>query len=443
MGFVKDAWNGITGKTGAKAAEKSGQLQADSSAYAADLAQKQFEQTRQDQMPWLNAGKGALGQLQGHIANDNGYNDQYGSAINQGFAGLAGNQVGGNNFNAFQSQAGQAQAGQSTAAQAQGGQSQAFNGQSFGNIGVNSFNDSTRKNIQNNYNSGQYTGGMSAAEFEVDPSYEFRKQQGMDGLQSSAAASGGLLSGAALKALNSHNSNLASQEYGNAWQRNQAQKQQQFAVDSNLRNQDFSIFADGANRKFAADSANAQMNQNNSQFNANQNQQNSQYNTQLGQQNSQFNANQLQQNSQYNAQLGQQNSQFNVGQNQQNSQFNANQQQSAASTNAQLNQNAQSINQTYGLNSLAAMLNARSQDYQLFSNEDTRKYNQYANLAGVGQTTANSLGQFGSQNAVNQGNAAIAGANAQANGITAGAAAQSAAWGNILGLGAKAMGGFI
>lgn len=426
MGFVKDAWNGITGKTGAKAAEKAGNLQADSSAYAADLAQKQFEQTRQDQMPWLNAGKGALGQLQGHIANDKGYNDQFGGAINQGIAGLNGNQVGGNNFDAFQSQAGQAQAGQ-----AQGGQANAFNGQSFGNIGVNSFNDSTRKNIQNNYNSGQYTGGMSAAEFETDPSYEFRKQQGMDGLQSSAAASGGLLSGAALKALNSHNSNLASQEYGNAWQRDQAQKQQHFAVDSNIRNQDFSIFADGANRKFAADSANAQMNQNNSQFNANQNQNNSQYN-----------ANQFQQNSQYNAQLGQQNSQFNANQNQQNSQFNANQQQSAASTNAQLNQNAQSINQTYGLNSLAAMLNARSQDYGLFSNEDTRKYNQYANLAGVGQTTANNLGTFGSNNAVNQGDAAIAGANAQANGITAGAAAQSAGWGNLLGLGSMALGGF-
>src|SRR5699024_7014267 len=127
----------------------------------------------------------------------------------------------------------------------------------------------------------------------------------------------------------------------------------------------------------------------------------------------------------------------------QNSQFNANQQQSAASTNAQLNQNAQSINQTYGLNSLAAMLNARSQDYNLFSGEDSRRYKQYANLAGVGQQAANTLGQFGVNNAMNQGNAAIAGANAQANGLTAGAAAQSAGWGNILGLGAKALGGFI
>ena len=81
MGFVKDAFNGITGKTGAKAAKQAGQLQADSSRYAADLAQKQFEQTRQDQMPWLEAGKGALGQLQNYIANDKPYQDSYGNML--------------------------------------------------------------------------------------------------------------------------------------------------------------------------------------------------------------------------------------------------------------------------------------------------------------------------------------------------------------------------
>ena len=411
MGFFKDIVNGVTGKTGAKAAEKAGNLQSDSSKYAADIAQKQFEQTRKDQMPWLDAGRGALGQLQNHIKNDKGYNDQFGAGIQQGVAGLGANQVGGNNFDAFQSQGSQATAGQGTA----------FNGQSFGNLGASQFDDSTRGNIQGNYDNGKYTGGMSAAEFETDPSYEFRKQQGMDGLQSSAAASGGLLSGAALKSLAGYNSNLASQEYGNAWQRNQAQKQQQYNVDTGLRNQDFGIFADGANRKFAADSANAQMNQNNSQFNAGQNQNNSQYNANQFQQNSQFNANQAQQNSQ----------------------FNANQQQSAAGSNAGLNQNAQMQNQAYGLNQLAAQMNARSQDYQMFSSEDARRYNQYANLSGVGQQTAGSLGQFGAQNALNQGNAAIGGANAQANALTSAAASRVAGINNIFSMGAKAAGSFI
>ena len=128
MGFVKDAWDGITGKTGAKAAKQAGQLQADSSKYAADIAQKQFEQTRQDQMPWMDAGKKALGGLDQMLYGD-------------------------------------------------------------------------------------------PSQFVNDPSYQFRKQQGMDGIESSAAASGGLLSGAALKSLNRYNSDLASQEYGNAFNR--------------------------------------------------------------------------------------------------------------------------------------------------------------------------------------------------------------------------------
>lgn len=128
MGFVKKVYDGISGKTGAKAAKEAGQMQADSSKYAADIAQKQFEQTRQDQMPWMDAGKKALGGLDQMLYGD-------------------------------------------------------------------------------------------PSEFMNDPSYQFRKQQGMDGIESSAAASGGLLSGAALKSLNRYNSDLASQEYGNAFNR--------------------------------------------------------------------------------------------------------------------------------------------------------------------------------------------------------------------------------
>ena len=253
MGFVKDAFNGITGKTGAKAAEKAGQLQSDSSQYAADLSQKQFEQTRADQMPWLEAGKGALGQLQDYIGKNNNFDDKWGGRI------------------------------------------------------------------ESAYQNGQLTGGLDPSKFQTDPSYQFRKQQGMDGIQSSAAASGGLLSGAALKSLAGYNSNLASQEYGNAWSRDQAEKQNMFNV---------------------------------------------------------------------------------LGGN-------------------------------------------RSQDYQLFNNEDTRQYNQLANMAGVGQQTANSLGQFGANNAMNQGNAAIAGANAQANALIGAAGAKTNGINNLFNMGMKAAGNFV
>lgn len=253
MGFVKDAWDGITGKTGAKAAEKAGNLQADSSKYAADLAQKQFEQTRADQMPWLEAGRDALGGLSDRIGQNAQFDDRWGGRI------------------------------------------------------------------ESAYQNGQLTGGLDPNNFQNDPSYQFRKQQGMDGLQSSAAASGGLLSGAALKSLNQYNSNLASQEYGNAWQRDQLEKQ----------------------------------------------------------------------------------------------------------------------------NLMGVLSGNRAGDYNLFSNEDTRQYNQLANMAGVGQQTAGQLGQFGALNAQNQGNYAINGANAQANGLVGAANAKTQAWNNIMNMASKAAGGFV
>lgn len=56
-------------------------------------------------------------------------------------------------------------------------------------------------------------------DFQADPGYAFRQSEGMKGVENSAAARGGLLSGAALKAIQKYGQDLASQEYGNAYQR--------------------------------------------------------------------------------------------------------------------------------------------------------------------------------------------------------------------------------
>lgn len=61
--------------------------------------------------------------------------------------------------------------------------------------------------------------GSSTKAMQQDPSYQFRLNQGLDSVQSSAAAGGGLLSGATLKALNNYASDYASTEYGNAFNR--------------------------------------------------------------------------------------------------------------------------------------------------------------------------------------------------------------------------------
>ena len=52
-----------------------------------------------------------------------------------------------------------------------------------------------------------------------DPGYQFRLQEGMKALERSAAARGGVLSGATAKDIANYSQGLASQEYGNAYNR--------------------------------------------------------------------------------------------------------------------------------------------------------------------------------------------------------------------------------
>jgi len=65
------------------------------------------------------------------------------------------------------------------------------------------------------------------AQFQADPGYAFRMSEGMKGLERSAAARGGLLSGATLKGIQRFGQDLGSQEYQNAFNRYQAERQAQ------------------------------------------------------------------------------------------------------------------------------------------------------------------------------------------------------------------------
>lgn len=150
-------------KKQAKAAQNAADTQAESTRYASDMQKQMFDEVRADQKPYMQAGASAIGKMAGF--NPSSY---------------------------------------------QGG-GFSFNGSS--NTGYSSRNLPSA-NQHSNYDGPEY--GVGQFNFEESPSYQFRKQQGMDGIQSSAAAQGGLLSGSTLKALNNYNSNLASQEYGNA-----------------------------------------------------------------------------------------------------------------------------------------------------------------------------------------------------------------------------------
>ncbi|WP_151805375.1 DNA transfer protein p32 [Acinetobacter junii] len=120
------------------------------------------------------------------------------------------------------------------------------------------FNPGTYQGSQFNFN-GTSNPNYSSAEFnfEESPSYQFRKEQGMDGIQSQAAAGGGLLSGATLKALNNYNSNLASQEYDNSYnqylqgeQLKQGQHQQAFNNWQSMDNNNYSRFMTDQNNRY-------------------------------------------------------------------------------------------------------------------------------------------------------------------------------------------------
>lgn len=67
------------------------------------------------------------------------------------------------------------------------------------------------------------------ATFQQDPSYQFRMDQGLKAIQRSAAARGNQLGGSTLGALQNYGQNAASQEYQNAFNRYQTERNQTLA----------------------------------------------------------------------------------------------------------------------------------------------------------------------------------------------------------------------
>ena len=66
---------------------------------------------------------------------------------------------------------------------------------------------------------GSLTKGFSLEDFEADPGYQFRLDQGNQAIERALAAQGKTLTPEALKAMGEYNQGMASQEYGNAYNR--------------------------------------------------------------------------------------------------------------------------------------------------------------------------------------------------------------------------------
>lgn len=76
---------------------------------------------------------------------------------------------------------------------------------------------------------GDLTRKFTLADYQQDPGYQFRLDQGSQALERSAAARGGLLSGGTLKDLTNYQQGAASQEYGAAYNRFNQDQSNRFA----------------------------------------------------------------------------------------------------------------------------------------------------------------------------------------------------------------------
>ena len=100
---------------------------------------------------------------------------------------------------------------------------------------------------------------MDEFEFsEDDPSYQWRFDEGMKGVENSAAARGMQLSGATLKGLTRWGQGAASQEYQSAWNR-----------DAGYKNRQYNYLAGTSNRGLSATGINASAGQNYAQGGSN------------------------------------------------------------------------------------------------------------------------------------------------------------------------------
>jgi len=84
---------------------------------------------------------------------------------------------------------------------------------------------------------GKYTRDFGMSDFATDPGYQFRLNEGIKAMDRTAAARGGLISGNALRAGGRYGQDMASQEYQNAFNRYQINRQNQLNPVQSLASQ--------------------------------------------------------------------------------------------------------------------------------------------------------------------------------------------------------------
>ena len=171
---------------GSRASGQAADTQAAAADRAAELQNQQYQQTRADQAPFRQGGLAAQNRLM-TLLGIGGSEPSSG-----GGGGMWGGMWGGMLSNV----------------------ANAINGP-----GVNV--DSTSADY------GKYARDFGMSDFQADPGYAFRLSEGQKALDRSAAARGGLISGGALKAAQRYGQDMGSQEYTNAFNRYQTNRNNQ------------------------------------------------------------------------------------------------------------------------------------------------------------------------------------------------------------------------
>lgn len=227
----------ISGAMGASAAKSAAGAQADAARQANETQMAQYNQTREDQSPWRNRGNAAGDRL----------NYLLGLGVGGGSGGATSaadlvDTSGGDwkpNASLYASNAAYKQAWDKAIADHQarfgvnpntmlGSDVSAFQNALAGTVDFNALNAEQAQKNAGDPAYGSLMRNFSAEDFTADPGYDFRLSEGMRGINNSAAARGGVLSGAALKAASKYNQNFASNEYSNVYNRFQTNQTNQF-----------------------------------------------------------------------------------------------------------------------------------------------------------------------------------------------------------------------
>ena len=219
---------------------------------------------------------------------------------------------------------------------------------------------------------------------DQDPGAAFRQSEARKALEGSAAARGGLLSGSTLGALQRQSQDLASQEYGNAWQRMMARDTEQYGRNWGQYQQAWNQGVQGTQLGMAA---NAQ--------NFGQALSAAQLRESVHQQAQQMGWSQAQAEAAFREQMGQQASQQGFQQALAGQQWNQGQQQQWQQE--QYARQLQDVQTRYGWDTAQNATDYQRQQiaYQQQLAELQRQWGQFSTLAGYGQTATNQVGNQG------------------------------------------------